>query len=89
MSILYDEVRKEGVSKIMKSLVDYAESLDFVVKAMASQRRVLSRHGQPGLVDRLGMVSEEREESRITLNYLSYWVNDGATNIEEQIQGRK
>lgn len=72
----------------MKSLVDYAESLDFVVKAMTSQRRVLSRHGQPGLIDRLGVVSEERE-SRITLNDLSYWVNDGAINIEEQIQGRK
>lgn len=36
MRILDDEVRKEGVSEIMKSLVDYAESLDFVVKAMTS-----------------------------------------------------
>lgn len=34
----------------------------------------------PGLVDRLGVVYEDIEESSTTIYDLSYWVNDGATN---------
>lgn len=38
-----DDVRKEGASEIMKSLVGYAKGFGFHCKVMESQRRISSR----------------------------------------------